>query len=89
MRVFIGSEKIGGRADTGGPRPSTVLIGHAGDTNRFLVDGDEGGRGTEQIECVLELDAFCAVLFADVRQGYRGGLAGHGEVDRGYDLREQ
>ena len=54
MRVFIGGEKIGGRADTDSLRLSTILIGHAGNTDRFLVDGDEGGRGMEQIECVLE-----------------------------------
>ena len=47
MRVFIGGEKIGGRADTDSPRSSTVLIGHASDTDRSLVDRDDGGHGTE------------------------------------------
>ena len=45
--VSIDGEKISGRADTDSPRPFTVLIRHASNTDRFLVDGDEGGRGME------------------------------------------
>ena len=29
------------------------------------------------------------MLLADIERDYRGGLAEHGEVDRGYDLRER
>ena len=84
MSVFIGGKKIDGWADRDSPRPFTILIGHASNTDRLLVNGDEGGCGVEWIEGVPESDGFHAVLLADVGQDYWGGFVGHSEVYHGY-----
>jgi hypothetical protein len=54
------------------PRPFAISVRVTGNTNRLLVDRDEGGSGAENIEGVSELNVFRAVLLAHVER--RTGL---------------
>lgn len=53
------------------PCPTTlsVLVRHAGNTDRLLVYAVKGRGGVEQIEGVTELHIFRTVFLADVERG--------------------